>query len=173
MGPSMDSAQRDAIARAILGTVAWGLMIVGLVVTFFTFGLPAIRVLRSPSWTATPCTIVSATYREGTLGTARHSEYVPVITFAYTVAGRSHQGTRYDLSNSPDMRLPAVQEVVRRYPAGTRTTCYVNPRDESEAVLTRGASRSLTFGLAPIVFFAAGLFLRIRVRAVFPPAARA
>jgi hypothetical protein len=77
--------------------------------------------------------------------TARHSEYVPVITFAYTVAGRSHQGTRYDLSNSPDMRLPAVQEVVRRYPAGTRTTCYVNPRDESEAVLTRGASRSLTF----------------------------
>jgi hypothetical protein len=71
------------------------------------------------------------------------------------------------------MRLPAVQEIVRRYPAGTRTTCYVNPRDESEAVLTRGASRSLTFGLAPIVFFAAGLFLRTRVRAVFPPAARA
>jgi hypothetical protein len=173
MGPSMDGARRDAIGRTILNTLAWGLMIVGLVVTFFTFALPAIRVLRAPSWTATPCTIVSATYREGTLGTARHSEYVPVITFAYTVAGRSHQGTRYDLSAASDMRLHDVEDVVRRYPAGTRTICYVNPRDESEAVLTRGASRSLTFGLVPIVFFAAGLFLRIRVRAVFPPAAGA
>jgi hypothetical protein len=63
-------------------------MITGGVTTFFTLGLPAIRVLRAQFWIATPCTIVSSGYREGTLSTARHSEYVPVIASAYTVAGQ-------------------------------------------------------------------------------------
>jgi hypothetical protein len=173
MGPSMDPSRRDALARTILNAFAWGIMIVGGVVTFFTFGLPAIRVLSAQFWAATPCTIVSSGYREGTLGTARHSEYVPVITFAYTVAGQSYQAARYDLSNAPDMRLHDIEDVLRQFPARARRTCYVNPRDPSDAVLTRGAWRSLTIGLAPIVFFAAGVFLWIRVRAVFPRAAKA
>ena len=91
MGPSMDPGRRDALGRTIMNTLAWGLMIVGGVTTFFTFGLPAIRVLRAQFWTATPCTIESSGYREGTMSTARHSEYVPVIAFTYTVAGQSYQ----------------------------------------------------------------------------------
>ena len=167
------SRQRDALARAILMTGAWTLMLVGGVVTFFTFGLPALRVVSAQFWTATPCTIVSSRYDVGALSTKRHDEYVPIITFAYTVGGRTYEGTRYDLSAAPDMRLHDIEDVMRRYPAGARRTCYVNPRDPSDATLTRGAYRSLTFGLAPIVFFAAGLFLFIRVRAVFPRAATA
>ena len=173
MGPSMDPGRRDALGRTIMNTLAWGLMIVGGVTTFFTFGLTAIHVLRAQFWTATPCTIVSSGYREGTMSTARHSEYLPVIAFAYTVAGQSYQGTRYDLSNAPDMRLHDIEDLLRQFPARARRTCYVNPRDPSEAVLARGAWRSLTIGLAPIVFFAAGLFLWIRVRAAFPRAAKA
>ncbi len=173
MGPSMDPARRDALARTVLSAFAWGLMIVGGVVTFFTFGLPALRVLRAQFWTATPCTIVSSGYREGTLSTTRHSEYAPVVTFAYTVAGQSYQGARYDLSNAPDMRLHDLEDVMRQFPAKARRTCYVNPRDPSDAVLMRGAYRSLAFGLAPMAFFAAGVFLWIRVRSVFPRAAKA
>jgi hypothetical protein len=59
-----------------------------------------------------------------------------------------------------------AQAVVRRYPAGARVTCYVSPGDPAQAVLVRGADRSLAFGLMPMVFFALGLFLRVRNKAV-------
>jgi hypothetical protein len=45
---------------------------------------------------------------------------------------------------------------VSRYPPGRKTVCYVNPKDPAEAVLVRGFTPSMWFGLFPLIFVAVG-----------------
>jgi len=45
---------------------------------------------------------------------------------------------------------------VARYVRGTKTVCYVNPKDPSEAVMDRGMASATWFGLIPLVFVAIG-----------------
>jgi hypothetical protein len=47
-------------------------------------------------------------------------------------------------------------EIVNRHPPGTRAVCYVNPKDPTEAVLERGFTNALWFGLIPLVFVLVG-----------------
>jgi uncharacterized protein DUF3592 len=176
----VDAAERNALARRILNTAAWGLMALGLGVTCLTFVVPVVRLLSAYSWGSADCSIVrSSFHQEMTSVRTRRGgrdvdetrpEYIPDITFAYTVDGRAYQATRYDFSSAHGyMRSDDAKALVSRYPPGAHVTCYVNPRDPSQAVLVRGATRSLALGLMPMAFFAFGLFLKVRTDKVFPP----
>jgi hypothetical protein len=176
----VDAARRNALARKILNTAAWGLMVLGLGATCLTFIVPLVRLLSAYSWGGADCSVVASSFHEEmtSVRTRRggrdvdetRPEYIPDITFAYTVEGRAYQAKRYDFSSAHGYaRSEDAKALVSRYPPGAHVTCYVNPRDPGEAVLVRGAPRSLALGLMPMVFFALGMFIKIRTDAVFPP----
>jgi hypothetical protein len=47
--------------------------------------------------------------------------------------------------------------VVARHPAGSKTVCYVNPDEPTEAVLERGFTPDMWFGLIPLLFVLVGV----------------
>ncbi len=59
------------------------------------------------------------------------------------------------------------QAIVDSLPPGTRTVCYVNPEQPSEAVLKKGVPWEILFGLIPLVFVIFGVAgLRYAVRQI-------
>jgi hypothetical protein len=176
----VDAAERHFRARRTLNTAAWGLMALGLGFTCLTFVVPVVRLLSAYSWGSADCSIVASSFHRemATVRTRRggrdvdetRPEYIPDITFAYTVDGRAYQAVRYDFSSAHGYLASAdAAALVSRYPPGAHVTCYVNPRDPSDAVLVRGAPRSLALGLMPMAFFALGMFIKVRTNVVFPP----
>jgi hypothetical protein len=49
------------------------------------------------------------------------------------------------------------QTRVDRFPLGKLVTCYVNPSDPADAVLDRGFSWDILYGLIPLIFLSIGL----------------
>lgn len=75
--------------------------------------------------------------------------YHPVVSYAYEFDGMDYVGREYSLL--------AVRYGWRTSlpPSESRATCYVNPRDPSQAVLKRGLSfiDALFVGAAGVFFF--------------------
>ena len=135
------------IVASILGALLSGLMLYLIVVR------PASRVMAARSWTATPCTIVSAVVvRESrSAGDTRHR---PIITYRYSFDGTEHTSNRYDLMGDAGWRTQRTpSKIVERYRAGMITTCYVNPAAPSEAVLQRGLPVRMWWAVLPLVLF--------------------
>lgn len=88
------------------------------------------------SWRETPCTIVSSR-----LTTDENKVFKVDILYSYGVDGRVYRSNRYDLTNIQSSEGgEKKQAAVARYPAGSRTTCYVDPDDPAKAVLHRKLS---------------------------------
>lgn len=144
----------------------------GFFVPFFV--LPALRVVEAQSWREVPCVIVSSDVRS-------HSSddgvtYAIEVLYRYEVDGREHRSNRYQFLGGSTSGYDGKAEIVARIPAGTETTCYVDPDDPFEAVIERGFTTDYLFGLLPLVFVAVGLggmgFVVLGARAVRNEAAR-
>ncbi len=52
--------------------------------------------------------------------------------------------------------------IVARLPAGTKTVCFVNPDDPLDAVIERGPTRELLFGLViPLPITLLGVYMLV------------
>jgi Protein of unknown function (DUF3592) len=88
------------------------------------------------SWRETPCTIVSSR-----LTTDEDKVFTVDVLYSYEVDGRVYRSSRYDFSRVRSSEGgEEKQAMVARYPAGRRTTCYVDPDDPAKAVLHRKLS---------------------------------
>jgi hypothetical protein len=81
--------------------------------------------------------------------------YYPEITYAYKVNGREHEGCDYRAFEG-GMTEEEANAVVNRYAEGQTATCYYDPADPEEAVLTlesdrRGMYHVVTWGLLLLV----------------------
>lgn len=104
--------------------------------------LPPIgRTLMAQWWAPTDCTIVRSGVSSAANGPARFD-----ISFRYAFEGHEHTSDRYEFEGVPDLGGPALQEVMRRHPAGSRAVCYVNPRRPGEAVLSRAVRPGMLIG---------------------------
>ncbi len=123
--------------------------------TIFMFILPAGRTIAARSWESIPCRIVSSrvTSHDGSEG---GTTYGVEIIYQYDVGGRSYVGDRYDFLACSSSGYEGKVEIVRRYPAGKKTICQVNPRDAYEAVLSTEFRSDYWFGLIPLAFVAFG-----------------
>lgn len=128
--------------------------LIGSVVFFLFFVRPMFGVWSARSWPATPCTVVSSDVQ-------RHSgsdstTYSVDVLYAYEVDGREFRSNRYGFVGGSSSGYQRKAAIVRQYPAGKRTVCYVNPSDPTEAVLDRGFTAEMWFGLIPLVFVLVG-----------------
>ncbi|MFL6203122.1 MAG: DUF3592 domain-containing protein [Thermoanaerobaculia bacterium] len=132
-------------------------MAAGSLVLWFLFVRPAFKVASALSWAPVPCTVVESRVDESSGDDG--STYKAVVTAAYNVDGVDHRSATYDFSGSVHSSgYEGKAAIVARYPVGSQTTCYVNPDDTAEAVISRGLSGSYFVGLVGLLFFLPGLF---------------
>ena len=123
----------------------------------FFYGLflrPAAQLIDARQWLKTPCVVLSSrvlSHSDGD-GTTHSID----ILYRYQVAGTTHRSNRYDFTPASSSGRRRKQTVVDRYPQGTRTFCYVDPDDPTEAVLSRSFPLSMLYGLLPLVFILIG-----------------
>jgi hypothetical protein len=125
--------------------------------------LPVWRVVASRSWHPTTCTIVSSQV---------HSErgdhgatYRPDIQYRYTYADKKYQSDRaWPFSGTFGNQYAA--ELVRLYRPKHQATCYVNPANPAEAILSRELPlRMMVASLVAMVFAlvgAGGIYFTLR-----------
>lgn len=128
---------------------------VGVAMVWFLTVKPYLWFVDARSWPEIPATVVeshvdSSSDSDGTT-------YRVMVTYRYVYEGRELESTRYDFSTAYSSGYDGKARVVERYPAGSRTVCYVNPADPSEAVLSRAFSPMYLIGLFGLLFAGPGL----------------
>ena len=118
------------------------------------FLLPAIQAAKARSWPAVECEVLESSVagHSGSDGTTYSIE----VRYRYTWDGVEYVGDRYEFLGGSSSGRASKQEVVDGLPAGTTTTCWVDPREPSSAVMHRGLSWVYLFALLPLVFVAVG-----------------
>jgi len=137
--------------------ILFGLLFAGVggLVLFFLFVQPALGILAAQSWVATPCVVESSTVEES--AGEDGSTYKVAVTYRYEFGGQTYRGERYSFSDVSSSGRAGKQRVVDALPPGAVATCYVNPAVPGEAVIERGWTNDLWFGLIPLLFFVVGL----------------
>jgi len=126
----------------------------GLLVMWFLTVSPLLKLQDAENWPAVPCVIVSSQVEshdsdEGTT-------YSVDILFRYTVEGKEYRSDTYDVSLGSSSGRQGKQAIVNAHPVGMKTTCFVNPDDPTDAIISREAPGTIWFGLFSLAFIVAG-----------------
>lgn len=131
--------------------------VVGGGILWFLLVKPMGKVIAAQSWPPVPCTVVESRV-DVSSGGEDGSTYKALVNAAYNVDGVEHRSATYDFSGSVySSGYDGKAKIVARYPVGSQTTCYVNPDDTAEAVISRELSGSYFFGLFGLLFFLPGV----------------
>lgn len=141
--------------RFFLGCFFSVFLLFGLAMSAAFLVWPIVRIVQATGWRETACTILSSKV-EPHSGTKGGTTYSIEVAFEYVVDDTRHVGTRYQFVGGSSSGYLGKQEVVRRLPPGTRTVCYVNRHDPDDAVIERGFTAELLWGLLPMIFVAIG-----------------
>ena len=130
--------------------------LVGLGFFYGFFLRPAMQVWSAGDWPAVECTITHS--RVHVNRDSDGDTYRIDIGYRYEYAGQSYASDRYDfLSFMASSGRSGKEAIVRRYPVGQAATCFVNPDDPSEAILSRQWRGDFLFALIPVAFLGIGL----------------
>ncbi len=128
----------------------------GSVFLYFFFLRPVGGLLAARSWTEVSCVVLESRVAESS--DSDGTTYKPDILYSYSVGGIVHQSRRYDMMEAYSSGYDGKAEIVARYPPGRQTSCWVDPANPNEAVLSRGFSAAYLVGLFPLIFVAVGAF---------------
>jgi hypothetical protein len=129
------TAKRDGPRR-------WNMVFVGL--PFLAFGLgffwfggarPILRAQEAAEWPTVPCAIEDS-FVESHTDSEGDTTYSVEIRYTYEWEGRTFHGENYTFGDFSSSGRSGKEEIVERYPAGSEATCFVNPEDPYEAVIT-------------------------------------
>jgi hypothetical protein len=107
-------------------------------------------------WPKTECQIVRSSVRETDPRGRKTGDFYFDIEYQYPFNGQNYVSDRFRLRAASYQDYGKVERLVQRFQTGSRTACYVNPRQPAEAVLERG---SLLFPLLiffPLIFVGIG-----------------
>jgi len=123
------------------------------------FCLVSVRVMlniaAARNWITVPCVIKSSRVQShsGDKGTT----YSIDILYAYIQNGREFRSNRYGFMGGSSSGYDGKAAIVHTFRPGMHAICYVNPDDPTDAVLNRGFTSDMLFGLIPLAFFAIGV----------------
>jgi hypothetical protein len=139
-----------------------GFFLIGGCIFWSYFAKPYLKSRDARNWNEVPCTIISSQIRE--VSTRNGPQDIVDIVYAYERHGKKHQSNQYafrDISHN-------ATAIVNRHPPGTNATCYVNPKDATDAVIERGGFSPDFFvlGVFALMFMLAGF---IGLTSLAPP----
>ena len=98
-------------------------------------GRPLYKIEQSKDWKRVPCVITSSRVKSSS--DSDGTTYSVDMAFRYKFDGVTHVSGTYDFMTGSDSDGQSKYKVIKRYPVGTSTYCYVNPENPSEAVISR------------------------------------
>ena len=149
-----DTAQARAntgIPRLIFG----GFLLLGTGTFCGFFVQPATRIFAARSWPEVPCRVISSSVQVDDRGNDDPTFRADVL-YAYTIGSREFRSNRHGFLGGSSSGSKGKSAIVRQFPRGKNTVCFVNPDDPTEAVLDRGLQTEMWFGLIPLVFVIVG-----------------
>lgn len=115
---------------------------------------PSLQVLDSYRWVQTPCVVESGRVESHP---GESTTYSIEIVYHYYYDQRAYTAKRYNFSTGSSSGRKRKQAIVDRYPAGTETVCFVNPKAPAEAVIDRSWPWEIAiFGAFSSVFLLVG-----------------
>ena len=130
--------------------IRWLMIVTGFIALVYWTAWPAAQWFTAQGWQETPCRIVESAFKSsvtmGYRGIAKKKVHTR-FRYTYTVDGTPYEAKRFYFSSmffAPEMR---------EYPEGKRTVCYVNPKDPTQAVLSRKFHRNYLHGLIGLLLF--------------------
>ena len=152
-GKAISQKAKSTISPGCVAACFAVFLLAGIGFSLF-FVLPAIKVVRAQTWSATDCE-VTRSYVES------HSSddgttYSIEVRYRYTVDGVEYRGDRYQFLGGSSSGYDSKKEVVDELSEGTITTCWFDPADPSVSVMKRGFSWAYLIVLFPMVFVAIG-----------------
>ena len=128
----------------------------GGAILWFLLLRPMMKVAAAQSWPPVSCTVVDSRVDTSSSDDGG-STYKAVVNASYRHEGREYKAP-YDFSgNTYSSGYDGKAEIVARYPVGAETTCYVNPADPAESVISRDLVGAYFFGLFGLFFFLPGI----------------
>ena len=98
------------------------------------------RVAESARWKATPCAIISKELLVQEIHGEHHvTLYRPDILYRYEVAGTQYFSNDYNFTDYPGFWYPGGKRAILKC-FKAKGTCYVNPANASDAILTQPRS---------------------------------
>jgi len=150
------SPKSDTVAGKLFLTLFFSIFfLAGSGFGWMMLAQPLMKIKKSESWSKIPCTIVSSKIKESRGD--KSTTYKVDITFRYKFKGIKHVSGSYDFMTGSDSGYSFKRKIVNRYPVGKSTSCYVNPEDPDEAVISREFNRPWWLVLLPLVFIIVGL----------------
>ena len=141
--------------RGCLAVFWLAFAVVGGGILWFIFLRPVLKVTDARSWDPVPCTVVESRVDESSSDDG--TTYKALVNASYVYQGAEHQAPLDFSGNTYSAGYDGKAETVARYPVGSRTTCYVNPEDPAESVISREIVGSYFFGLFGLFFFLPGV----------------
>jgi hypothetical protein len=154
MSFTSEAANKERKGRRFLGCFFTVFMLFGLGFSAI-FAWPMTEILQARGWRETPCTILTSEVRSHR-GSKGGSTYSVEVTYEYVVNEQTYTSSRYKFMTGSSSGYDGKKAVVDRLRPGTKTVCYVDRRNPSEAVIERGFTADLMFALIPLTFVAVG-----------------
>jgi hypothetical protein len=129
--------------------------VVGSIFFYLLTIRPISGVVTSGNWVETPCTITHSELdvHSDSDGTS----YAIDIQYDYVFAGRNYHSDRYHfMGRFSSSGRSSKQKVVDHYAVGQPAVCYVDPDHPDQAVLNRGFTLDMLWGLFPLPFLLIG-----------------
>ena len=151
------SSTRRQINGNLAGVAICALFaVIGAALFYFLTVRTFLKVQSARSWPTIPCVVESSRVKSHSSDDG--TTYSVDILYRYQVAGREYRSNRYSFMGGSSSGYDGKAEVVRQHPPGRRTICHVNPADPNDAVLLRGFTPLMWFGLLPLAFLFVGTF---------------
>lgn len=132
--------------------------VVGSILFAIMTPIPLIQMAMAHNWSAVPCTVISSqmNYSHG----RRHGGSCRIdITYSYKWDGQEYQSNRHHFGEYKTWPAAWKNREIEKYSAGSVAECFVNPRHPDKAVLHRGPTWDLAFGLFGLVFMSFSILL--------------
>ena len=137
--------------------VAGWMIITGMIPTAMTW-------MDMRNWEPSPCEILSSEVVE--VWKEDVEKYDASVHYRYYFRGREYVGEKYVAYGTPMRSRSSVEKKIKKYPAGSKAICYVNPEHPEQAVLS-GDIRGIKFaigGLGGILWLAGAIAFGIGMR---------
>jgi hypothetical protein len=157
----------NRVGRVLFGLIFFGIFTaVGATVSYVLLFGPLMKIQDARGWPAVPCVILASDVGSHS-GSKGGTTYSIDIRYSYEYLNQRYESDRYQFVSGSSSGYNGKAAVVAQYPVGSTQSCYVNPAHPSEAVLNRGFTPMMWFGLIPLIFLVVGvvgLFYTIKPR---------
>lgn len=118
------------------------------------FVVPLLQAWSATGWLQVPCLIEHSNVRSHSGDDG--ATYSVEVLYSYAIGDSRFKSSRYDFFGGSDSYYSEKRDFVDAHPAGTRTTCFVNPDDPLDAVLRPFNFANVIWGVFPLIFVIIG-----------------